>query len=294
MRSAAKHASGSRRTVRKIAIGLVLLFALSYILLSPLFAMHIYRYLLFMPWKYPVGYFQAPLVNDLLPSEVWFDGPDGTRLNGWFYRSGNAVRTVIVHSGQGGNLTINKVWAKVFLDSGANVLLYDYEGYGKSTGEPSIEALQGDGLAACDFLVNTVKIPATQIVNFGASLGTGVASYVAGHRQTGALILFSPYTTLREAAQNLHPILRIYPDFLFPSRQLECLSCLTREHPPVLIVAGSLDPIVPVTLSDRVARLAVEPKSYLRMDGAGHVPVDVQSLASIGIFLGSLDTTGKL
>ena len=77
---------------------------------------------------------------------------------------------------------------------GVNVLLYDYDGYGKATGQPTEQGCYDCIDAAYQFLTVTLRIPSEQIVLYGRSLGSGPSCYLAErlHREKkplGGLIL---------------------------------------------------------------------------------------------------------
>lgn len=61
------------------------------------------------------------------------------------------------------------------------MLAFDYRGFGKSTGTPTEEGLIIDGVAILDWALNVAKVPAENIVIFGHSLGTAVATAVVEH-----------------------------------------------------------------------------------------------------------------
>lgn len=48
-----------------------------------------------------------------------------------------------------------------------------------------------------------MKVPATDIILFGRSIGSGPACYLAGTRNIGGLVLMCPYTSIRNAAKHL-------------------------------------------------------------------------------------------
>ncbi|KIJ54815.1 hypothetical protein M422DRAFT_200744 [Sphaerobolus stellatus SS14] len=83
---------------------------------------------------------------------------------------------------------------------GANVLAIDYRGYADSEGSPTEEGLNLDAHAAWKWLVNHGADP-EDIVIFGQSLGTGVASKLAedlsaqGVKSRG-LVLVAPFSSL--------------------------------------------------------------------------------------------------
>lgn len=266
---------------------ILLLFGLGvYLALSPLCATRLYNCIMFFPWKYPTGHYLVREASGVSPRDVWMPVADPREdIHGWYYQKPNAKVTVLIHHGQGGNLTFLRPFAEIFLNCGANVLIYDYEGFGRSDGEPSIEALHRDGLAAFDYLCNKEKIPREQIVNCGESLGTGVAAYVTEKRFGAGLILFSPYTSVFDCGQQRYPLLYAYPRFLFPNAELECRSCLKGIHPPTVIVHGTADFVIPVSHSDELFRIASQPTQYIRLPDKYHCPLDWDFHPALASFL---------
>lgn len=115
---------------------------------------------------------------------VWFNSADGTRLNGWYFKSQikPETGTIVFFDGNGGNVT-NVGWmGQRFAKHGFNVLLFDYRGYGASEGTCEREAdLYADGDAAVNFLISEKRIRPEQMVLYGQSLGTAVVADVASH-----------------------------------------------------------------------------------------------------------------
>src|SRR5213079_1643630 len=78
----------------------------------------------------------ADWLKPLGAAEVWLQTSDNENLNGWFFRSTTqpSRATIIYFHGNGGNIT-NVGWVGEQLSArGFDVLLFDYRGYGKSSG----------------------------------------------------------------------------------------------------------------------------------------------------------------
>ena len=93
---------------------------------------------------------------DQLRQDIYFETSDGVKLNGWFFAAAtNSPRkqmAILVCHGNGGNLTyLNKLYTRLAA-TGANVLLFDYRGYGKSGGQLSEEGTYRDAQAAYRWL----------------------------------------------------------------------------------------------------------------------------------------------
>lgn len=203
---------------------------------------------------------------------VWFNSADGTRLNGWFFKSqtGPTTTTIIFFHGNGGNIT-NVGWmGQRFAKHGFNVLLFDYRGYGASEGVAANEAdLYADGDAAVSF-VTKKGIHTEKIVLYGQSLGTTVAADVASRGKFGAVVLESGFSSASSLASSALPWLPRWLHFLGKNR-FESARKLANVRSPILIAHGDPDGTIPTSEGRLLFAAANEPKQLLIVPGAGHV-----------------------
>jgi len=87
--------------------------------------------------------------------------------------------------------------------------LVNYRGYGASEGRPSERALCADALVVLDALARRPDVDAARIVLVGRSLGTGVATQVAGQRPVQGVVLISPYDSMVALARDHYPFLPV-------------------------------------------------------------------------------------
>ena len=71
-----------------------------------------------------------------------------------------------------------------------NILLFDYRGYGKSTGTPSESGLYIDAQAVYDYVRQRTDLNQEKIVFFGRSLGGGVALHLGKSIISIKIIIF--------------------------------------------------------------------------------------------------------
>ena len=205
-------------------------------------------------------------------TDVWFTAADGTRLHGWYFQS-NATpdaATVIYFHGNGGNIT-NVGWiGEYFSKRGFNILLFDYRGYGLSSGNVGHESgLYLDGEAAVAFVVNEKDAAPEKIVLYGQSLGTAIATDVASRRKIGALVLESGFSSASSVAAGALPWLPRVMHSLARNR-FDSAEKLKRVKVPVLISHGDPDPVIPLDEGRALYEAANEPKKLLIFAGAGH------------------------
>ena len=87
------------------------------------------------------------------------------------------------------------------LASGFGLLAMSYRGYPGSGGRPSETALFSDALEIFDWLAERTS----DIVIYGESLGTGIATYAASKRPARALVLEAPFTAAVDIAATQYP-----------------------------------------------------------------------------------------
>lgn len=255
--------------ISKIGIMVILaVIATLYVAISPVVARSFYYKCLFMARPFPAGYYDRTEVAGVKAEDVYFN-VGSERLHGWFFKKPGAKRVVLMHHGNGGNVSILQWYADIFLRSDASIFFYDYEGYGKSTGSSSIEAVCRDSEAAYNYLVEEMKYKPEEIINFGLSLGTGLATQVAAKHPSAGLVLIAPYTSLWKTSRRVFPWLQAYPDVLFPEHDIDLLSSIPEVKAPVLCFHGKYDQMMPPTESELLKRQAGS-KFNLVMLNTGH------------------------
>src|SRR5438093_95446 len=130
---------------------------------------------------------------------VYFKASDGVQLNGWFFpaetNSPQAHLVVLLCHGNAGNISHRLDVCQVLLETGVNVFLFDYRGYGRSSGRPSEEGTYLDAQAAHEWLQRK-GFPGKNIIAFGESLGGGIASELAAREPLAGLVLQSTFSCL--------------------------------------------------------------------------------------------------
>ena len=249
----------------------VVLLTIAYLgFFSPQFGQPFYNWLLFHPWKYPHGLYNNPAVVGIKPRDVYFNAPDGSRLHAWLYKAQKSQRIFLFSHGNGANITFRSGVSAMLLKTGNSVFVYDYEGFGRSEGQPSMAKVCDDGLAAYNYLVDDLHYSPKQIMLFGESLGTSVTGDIASRVKCAAVILECPLYSIIRRGNELLPITNLYPAWMWPHNGLDNSKVFAKEHAPLLIVAGTKDYITPVAHGDDLFAIACQPKSYIRIEGAGH------------------------
>ncbi len=145
--------------------------------------------------------------------------------------------------------------------TGFSVFAYDYHGYGTSEGTPSEESAYQDEEAAYNYLVDTLNIPAHQIIVLGRSIGGAMAIDLAHRRQVGGLIIESSFVTAYRVLTHIS---------LFPLDKFKNISKIKQLHCPVLVIHGTKDEVIPFWHGEKLYEEANKPKLSFWVEGAGH------------------------
>jgi len=203
-----------------------------------------------------------------LPHEsVTLTAEDGVRLDALFLPTKGSRVTVLLANGNAGNLS-HRLDRTLFLQSrlGADVLLFDYRGYGKSEGSPDEEGTYRDARAAYRWLTETRGVSPERLVLFGESLGSAVVLDLALSRPCRALVLEAPFTSVPDMAAVVLPF---FPR-AFVRTRYDNLAKIGRLRVPLLVLHGDRDEVVPFAQGRRLFEAAPEPKRFFAIPGASH------------------------
>jgi pimeloyl-ACP methyl ester carboxylesterase len=148
-----------------------------------------------------------------------------------------------------------------------DVFILEYPGYEDRPGSPSQDSL----FRAADEAFQ--MLPANRPVYLaGESLGTGVASYLAGtfSNRVAGVVLISPFNRLTSAAQYHYPILPVWLLLLdrFPSEDY-----LSNYHGPVGVVVDGHDQVVPEKFGLHLFNGYSGPKKLWGFPNGGHAMI---------------------
>ncbi|MBF0482641.1 MAG: alpha/beta hydrolase, partial [Desulfovibrionaceae bacterium] len=138
----------------------------------------------------------------------------------------------------------------------------DYRGYGRSTGVPSETALKADALLLYDRL--TAAGGARKTIVMGRSLGTALAAHVAANREAAAVILVTPFDSIRAVGQQRHPFI---PVGLLLKNPFDVLPDAAQIYAPALVLIAARDTTVPPEHARRLAEALRGQEKTVVLDG---------------------------
>ena len=193
---------------------------------------------------------------------------DGERVMAWFAPPKPGQRTVLYFHGNAGTLDARADRIANYTARGLGVFIMTYRGFAGSSGQPSEKANVADAMLAYETLVGLGVKPG-DIVVYGESLGTGVATQVAATRPVGGLVLEAPYTSMVDLAALHYPLLAL-PGRLFMRDRYDTRRHIASVSAPLLIIHGEADGIIPVAMGRELHEAAAGPKTIRTFRGAGH------------------------
>lgn len=79
----------------------------------------------------------------------------------------------------------------------AHIIAVEYPGYGVYHGNVNEDKVFQDAARVVEFTQRVLKWKTKDLIIMGRSIGSGPACYLAASYQVGALVLISPYTSIR-------------------------------------------------------------------------------------------------
>lgn len=205
------------------------------------------------------------------------------------YRAGEPGKpTILYFHGNGADWVSSVVATDRLVPSGYGVLAAEYRGYRGNPGTPHEDGLYRDGRAALAFLA-TRGIAAGDVVIIGNSIGSGVAVQMASEQVPQALVLISPFASLRQLVGEK---MRWVPSGLLLRDRYENAEKIAGIDAPLLLLHGDADTLIPDTHSRQLGRLRDDAKLVI-FEGKGHdLAWHDEAEEAVLTFLDTLNTRG--
>ena len=175
--------------------------------------------------------------------------------------------------GVGANLSLRVgEFAGVHERTGGNILAFDYGGFGRSAGRPSVRNTAIDARTVLGHLGRRYGVAPESAHYFGVSMGAAVAIRLAAQGfHPGGLVLVAPFASLREMAKLSYPMVTL--NGLVVGDRFNSLAHIRNIGCPLLVVHGDDDELVPAWQSRKLYEAAREPKQYAELAGVGHLDI---------------------
>ena len=207
-------------------------------------------------------------------------------LIGWHHKKGSNNKTILFLHGNAGTLENRIYKLNEFYNLNLNYLIFAYRGYSGNGGKPTERGIYYDANEAIKWLKSN-GVKEKNIVIYGESLGTGVATHLSQNKKFAGVILETPFTSMIDAAKKFYPYI---PVGLLLKDKFENKNKIKNIKSPILIMHGEKDQIVPFEMGRKMFEIANEPKySYFTKYDNHMMEYDESLVKALNSFLINLN-----
>ena len=219
--------------------------------------------LLFLPETLPQDYtYELAYEYD----EYFLDTPNEGVINALYIKANNPKGAILYFHGNAGNLMRWSEIVEYFVAMDYDVYVMDYRTYGKSKGALSEYALYSDAQVCYDHLKQFWD--EKNIIVYGRSLGSAMATKMASLNNPKRLILESPFYNIADVAKKRFPIFPINGllKYKLPNNEhIKNVKCSTS------IIHGTSDYVVPFNSGEKLFKVSPKDKTtFTVIENGGH------------------------
>jgi hypothetical protein len=193
---------------------------------------------------------------------IVFESSDGNKLNGWMLKpKKNFCGITLLHfHGNAGFLLSQYQLMAPLVKNGFQVFMFDYSGFGFSTGKATRKNILPDALSVIDYVKARPDVQKTKLVLYGQSLGGHLSAVAAEKRQSSVdgLVIEGSFSSDKDAAASIAGIF----GRIFVKQTYSAKKSIAQFHKPVLIIHSSEDKTIPVYLGKKLFAAANDPKEF--------------------------------
>ncbi len=215
----------------------------------------------------------APADIGLDFADVFIEMGDSEQIHAWYVPArtvdsadnNNNPPSVLFLHGNGGNISHRLPTIELVAGLGANIMLVDYRGYGRSDGAPSEDNMYSDAEACYHWLRQTRGTPSDQIILFGRSLGGAVAIELAKRVECAGLIVESSFTSAQAMGKLMFPY---FPIGLLLKHKFASIDKIRDVNCPLLVTHSKEDDMIPFAMGRALYEKALGPKRMVVISGS--------------------------
>lgn len=210
----------------------------------------------------------TPADAGLAYETISFVAADGTLLNGWLVPGQPDAPVVLFCMGNAGNISHRLETLQLLHHLGVATFIFDYRGYGRSTGTTTETGTYQDILGALDVLGARGWDPG-RIIIFGRSLGAAIGLQGALNKPPAGLILESAFTSIAAMGRYHYPLLNLLLGWLIDAKY-DNLAKIGTLASPLLLIHGRKDAICPPFMAEQLYAAAPAVKQIFWIENADH------------------------
>ena len=218
--------------------------------------------------------------------EFFLKADDGAILNGLHFKQPRSKGIILYCHGNAGALDNWGLWAEeLSVRYQYDVVVWDYRGYGKSTGKMRQKLMLDDGFLFYEYCKKYFEDE--KILVFGRSLGGFFATHITKDNQPKKLVLESTPLSILKIAQKEYPFL---PSKYLLKFRFQNDDNIIKINSPTYIIHGTADGLIPFNHGERLFELSkAQKKKFYPIYGGNH-----NNLSSFdAAYFGALDAVLK-
>jgi alpha-beta hydrolase superfamily lysophospholipase len=198
--------------------------------------------------------------------EHWIRTSDGETLHAWYCRAPEPKASGLFCHGNKANITLSANIIPHLLRAGLSILFFDYRGFGRSSGRPTVAGVLSDAVTAARFH-DTLRPPHLPSILYGFSLGGAIAAQVMRRHPFDGLVLQSTFTSLTALTRVMYPRVPLH---LLAGRLFDTLRVVRKLDVPLLMLHGSEDEVAPCTMAHALHDACPSARHIHRVEGGMH------------------------
>ena len=199
--------------------------------------------------------------------EIYIPTEDNLKLLSWYYKGDPNLPLILYFHGNSFNIGDRANRAEKYINKNWSIILLSWRGFGGNQGIPTEKNLYKDGEAALKWIKQKTNFNLNQVIAYGESLGSGVATELATKYRFLSVVLEAPFTSIDDIAKKKY---RIFPTKWLVKDKFDNYKKIDRIKSPLLVISGKKDEIVPHEHSIKLFKKAKVKKKCVFIDEAIH------------------------
>ncbi len=202
--------------------------------------------------------------------KINFPSRNGNMLNGYWVEAKDSVfGSILFLHGNAGDINDRIESLEILRRGGFNILIFDYQGFGKSQGEVSHQNLVDDAESALLYLENLNKEKKLPLIILGRSIGGHLAVKITHDHQeeVNAMVIEGAFTNHHQIAVQISPFfIQPFAELLVVSKY-KASELIKDIKIPKLIIHSTQDETIPYWMGVELYKKAIEPKVFWQIKG---------------------------
>lgn len=236
----------------------------------------IYQFLTYIKYKTLFDPVKNQIWQPEIKHENLFLESGHEKIHAWRFDMFPGNPIILFCHGNSGNISHRDYMVEFCKMAELNLMLFDYSGFGSSTGKPTLTQVERDGLTAYDHV--SEHYPPEKIICWGESLGSYVATTIASNRECGYLLLMATFSSFQHILSN-----KDYPSWIKNSLAF-AIHMLTETQPsyikiqkvkcPIAIVHSEDDELIPFRCAEILYEHTPDvKKKFIKIKGGHATPI---------------------